>query len=190
MVKYGCVYRLTNIVNNKKYIGETVNFTRRMSEHKRRKKYSPLGKAIQKYGWNAFKPEIVIDGITEEDLRNLEDYYIDAENTLIPNGYNVRKSRGNVTFDKDFQKWEAYGPNRKHIGYYLTREKAKQALKLYKSTGERMESDKCTRKKGTGTIGKRGKRYEAQIAINKKRYSKMFDTVEQCEAWFKSRSNN
>ena len=185
MQRWGCIYRFTCTLNNKKYIGQSCDFKNRKKTHKNKKSSTPISQAIQKHGLDAFKQEIVVDGIPEEDLDDLEDYYIDVEDTLVPNGYNVRKKGGNVSFNKHSQKWEAYGPKHKFIGYYFTKEKANEALKLYKSTGERMESDVRRRRKGTGSIRKRGKRYEASIKINKKNYSKMFDTEEQCEEWLR-----
>jgi hypothetical protein len=66
--------------------------------------------------------EIIIDDVPEEDLENLEDSYIDVEDTLVPNGYKVQKKGGKVYFDKHCQKWRAYGPKHKHIGLYFTEE--------------------------------------------------------------------
>ena len=81
---------------------------------------------------------------------------------------------------------ETLEPVKKHIGDYLTKEKAEEALKHYLKTGERIESDRMMRKKGTGTIFKRGKRYRAVYRKIKKFKSKTFDTPEQCEEWLKA----
>ena len=75
--KFGCIYRLTNTKNGRKYIGKTICYDKRMANHKNsHKKYvkskTYLSHAIGKYGWNAFKQEIIIDNVTEEDLNNLE----------------------------------------------------------------------------------------------------------------------
>lgn len=187
-----------------------------MSKHKTQKFKTYISNAIHKYGWENFKQEIIIDDVPEEDLSNLETSYIDVENTMAPAGYNLTKGgegtsgykhseetirkismshnpRGCVTFQKQDKKWKANGsqPEQKHIGYYFTKEKAEAALKHYNSTGERMESDRIMRKQGTGTIckSKNGKRYLAQIRINKKRHSKTFGTVAECEEWLKSIKN-
>ena len=190
-MKQGCIYRFTNTVNNKKYIGQSCDFERRMKEHAGKKRNVPISQAIQNYGWEAFKREIVVDGIPAENLEDLEIFYIEAENSMVPRGYNVKKNNwGTFYFDRQQRKWQVRDRNKKHIGHYFTKEKANEALKLYKSTGERMKSDVHKRRMGTGSIQKRGKRYRAQIYMNKKFKSKTFDTVEQCEAWFKSRSNN
>ena len=186
MQRWGCVYRITNTVNSKKYIGQSVDFKSRMKNHKTKKLTSPISQAIQKYGWDAFKVEIIIDDVPEEDLENLEDSYIDVENTLVPNGYNIQKKGGNVSFNKQHQKWEAYGPKKKYIGHYFTKEKAEQALKLYKETGERLATDVTMRRRGTGNIEKRGNRWRARF----KGKSKTLDTEEQCEEWLTFMKND
>ena len=185
MQRWGCVYRITNTVNSKKYIGQSVGFKNRERGHKcpSSNPDAPISKAIQKYGWEAFKVEIIIVDVPEEDLGNLEDSYMEVENTFVPNGYNVKRCRGSVLFDKQNQRW-LVREHGEYIGQYFTKEKANKALKLYKETGERLASDLRNRGMGTGSIIKRGKRYVAQIMINRKRYSKTFDTPEQCEEWF------
>ena len=183
MQRWGCVYRLTNTLTGKVYIGKTVRYKDRMSEHKRRETTPPISQAIQKYGWENFTKEIIIEDVPEEDLENLEDSYIEVENTLVPNGYNVLKNGGRVYFDKQPQKWRAYGPNHEHIGLYFTEEKAEQALKLYKETGERLASDVRRR---TGYIRKTKNGYRAAI----KGKSKTFDTEEQCEEWLTQMSDS
>lgn len=206
--RWGCIYRLTNTVNSRVYIGKTVNFKKRMCEHKNDKRKTYLHNAIRKYGWENFKREIIIDDVPEEDLGNLEMSYIEVENTMAPAGYNLTKGGegtsgykhteeairkihneryGSVCFCKIKRKWltNSARPECKHIGYYFTKEKAEEALKRYNETGERMDSDRITRKKGTGNISKRGKRYQAIIKINRKPYCKTFSTVEECEEWLK-----
>ena len=88
--RFGCVYRLTNLITKKTYIGKTVQgFKRRMSQHKRSKSQTYLHSSIRKHGWDNFKKEIIIDDVPEEDLSNLEISYIEVENTVAPNGMNL-----------------------------------------------------------------------------------------------------
>ena len=89
--KFGCIYRLTNLVTGKTYIGQTLHFRKRMTQHKSSGKKSKayLSYSIQKHGWNKFKKEIIIDDVPEEDLDNLEISYIAVENTIRPHGYNL-----------------------------------------------------------------------------------------------------
>ena len=220
---FGWIYRLTNLIRNKAYIGQTDDFKRRMYEHKNCKKIdtSYVDRSIRKHGWHNFKVEIILDDVPEEDLDNLEISYIAVENTMAPNGYNLtrggggirgykytteqrenckeaairreanRDQFGTVYFDKTKNKYVVRGPPPyfKHIGRYFTKEKAQEVLNYFLQTGERIESDIKTRKKGTGNIRKSGKRYRAQYMKNKKFLSKAFDTPEQCEEWLKLKLN-
>ena len=94
------IYKITNLVNNKIYIGQTIN-----SIDKRLKKHlsqvnctnicSALYSAFKKYGKENFIIEIVINGeYSKEELNQLEMFYIKKFNSLSPNGYNLQ-SGGN-----------------------------------------------------------------------------------------------
>ena len=53
----GCVYKFTNKVNGKIYIGKTINWKRRMCKHKssaKKPKYY-FGRALRKYGFDNFE---------------------------------------------------------------------------------------------------------------------------------------
>lgn len=92
--RWGCIYKLTNTVNGKLYIGKSLNFRMRRSQHKnswkpgRPKTY--LSRAIKKYGWENFKVEILISDVPAEDLSNLEKSYIEVEESF-DKGYNLTK---------------------------------------------------------------------------------------------------
>ena len=86
---WGCLYRLTNKINLMVYIGKSINFKNRMGYHKNMNDGCYIHNAIQKYGWEKFKVEKIIDNVPEEDLDNLEMAYIAVENTKRPNGYNL-----------------------------------------------------------------------------------------------------
>ena len=80
MQKICCVYKLTNTVTGKFYIGSTVNLASRMSYHRFSHDRNPnkeLGSDIAKYGWDAFSVEVV-EECTRENVRERERYYIDA----------------------------------------------------------------------------------------------------------------
>ena len=94
------IYKYTNLINNKKYIGQTNNFERRVREHKSCS-FNPksvnyedkIHQAIRKYGYNNFKIEIieVIENVEDYDLVNeREQYWIKEEQSLLTQwGYNV-----------------------------------------------------------------------------------------------------
>ena len=93
------IYKITNLVNGKMYIGQSIDIYKRWKEHNNiafrttSKSYNyPLYKAIRKYGIDNFKFEI-IEECSIEKLNDKEIYYIDKYNTCIFNknsfGYNM-----------------------------------------------------------------------------------------------------
>ena len=88
------IYKITNLINGKSYIGQSVNINKRFIAHKsaafntNNKKYNfPLYRAIRKYGIDNFRFD-VLEECTESELNNKEKYYILEFQTLVPNGYN------------------------------------------------------------------------------------------------------
>ena len=90
--KTGFIYQITNLTNNKKYIGQTSRtISKRWSEHKKSAKTNiktPLYDSIRHYGIDNFIIETIIEAPIN-DLDMLETNYIKTLNTLYPNGYNL-----------------------------------------------------------------------------------------------------
>lgn len=82
------IYKITNNINGKIYIGQSNNIQRRFSEHQNRGAASriPVDVAIQKYGKENFSFEI-IEECAIEQLNQRETYWINHFNS-IENGYN------------------------------------------------------------------------------------------------------
>lgn len=82
------IYKITNKLNNKCYIGQSVHIERRWQEHCLPSAKSAIALAIKKYGKDNFSFEILEECLIEElDLK--EDYYMKYFNSLKPNGYNI-----------------------------------------------------------------------------------------------------
>jgi group I intron endonuclease len=80
------IYILTNNINQKQYIGQTLRgIDKRITEHKKGK--TIISKALNKYGLDNFK--IIHFQCPEEDLDWQETFLIEELNTLVPNGYNL-----------------------------------------------------------------------------------------------------
>jgi group I intron endonuclease len=97
------VYRITNIVNGKSYIGSSVDVEKRFSEHKRTLKNGYhrniyLQRAWWKYGEDAFKFEMLEEVLKEEFLLTREQAWIDGLKCYqSENGYNICKVAGRTT---------------------------------------------------------------------------------------------
>ena len=87
----GSIYKITNTVNGKSYIGKTTRDAEktRIRAHLRGRGSQPVKDAIEKYGQDAFTYEILHDGIIPEFLDNLEKEVIAKFNTVSPHGYNL-----------------------------------------------------------------------------------------------------
>lgn len=88
------IYMIRNTVNNKAYIGQTINkLENRINDHfsltQPRRGSRLLKMAIHKYGRNAFAVEILHDGVLNIFLDDLEISEIKKHNTLVPHGYNL-----------------------------------------------------------------------------------------------------
>lgn len=89
------IYKITNMINNKCYIGQSTNIKKRWNRHKNgpfNKKYKeyncPLYRAIRKYGLENFNFEI-IEECRKEDLEDKELFWIRLYNSNNKNfGYN------------------------------------------------------------------------------------------------------
>lgn len=94
---YGVIYKLTNTLNGKIYIGKTKNFLRRMNEYKTRKvtdsrRYNyGIMREINSVGFENFKVNILDYAFSDEELAKLEKYHILKNDSINPEiGYNSR----------------------------------------------------------------------------------------------------
>lgn len=87
------IYKITNIINNKVYIGLTTeSLQARWKNHlqQAKKNKKPLYYSIRKYGIENFSVEIIDEAKTIEELGELERFYIQKYNSTNPKyGYNI-----------------------------------------------------------------------------------------------------
>ena len=94
------IYKATNIINNKVYIGQTIHpLSVRKSQHERSHEYgykTAFSNAIRKYGKENFKWEVIYEADSIEELNEKESYYIEYYKSLVTeNGYNLKGGGGN-----------------------------------------------------------------------------------------------
>jgi len=86
---YGTIYILINKINNKVYIGQTIDFKRRMREYNNNKISNKIHNSIKKYGWDNFDKLILDKANNKEELDILECFYIEKFQS-IEFGYNQK----------------------------------------------------------------------------------------------------
>ncbi len=86
------IYKITNLINNKVYIGQTINdIHQRWNGHCNTKAKTAIASAIKKYGKDNFEVKIMAKANSIEELNHREAYYIKLLNTLSPIGYNLTR---------------------------------------------------------------------------------------------------
>jgi len=98
------IYKVTNKINNKIYIGFDSQWPKRMISHfykfrSNKAKHSALHLAIKKYGWDNFKWEVIYQSKEKDHtLKEMEPLFI-KEFQSFKNGYNLTEG-GEGTFGK------------------------------------------------------------------------------------------
>ena len=89
MYKVSGIYSITNKLNEKKFIAQSINIYERWKQHKRNFKNTstPLYDDMREYGIENFEFK-VIEKCPIYLLNDKEKQYIALYNTMIPNGYN------------------------------------------------------------------------------------------------------
>lgn len=153
---YGVIYKITNLVNNKCYIGQTtVGFNKRYSAigkgiervynyHERAKQYEGkyndyLLKSIKKYGFNCWEIIKIYDiAFSKEELDIKEIMYI-KQFDCINNGYNHVEGGKNGKLSEETKR--KIGENTKRMWENMTEEKINEMKeKIGKSNRERFKN--------------------------------------------------
>ena len=135
----GFVYKWTNKVNGKGYVGKDAQGGRRHWEHKtgktmrgkKKHKLQLIDYKIQQYGLNSFKYEVLEDNIPKDQLLAAEAKWMESENTLVPNGYNILPPGVEVVSMSDpviRARWEAAMPEAVRQGVATKRAKREEKL--------------------------------------------------------------
>lgn len=132
------VYVHTNLTNGKKYFGITSQEPElRWMKGKGYSTHLPIGRAIQKYGWDGFDHQILYSGVDEMFAKEMEKTLIAQFNTQDSNvGYNMTAGGDGVVGYHHTDEYKrnlslrTSGENHPNYGKHLsdeTREKIRQA---------------------------------------------------------------
>ena len=100
------VYKITNKITGKSYIGSTTrSLNIRKKEHIYKSNNNPqcyIHKSIRKYGNLNFKWEVLVECNNRHEMYNMEYHFIKQYNTVVPNGYNLTEGYDNTTLGYTF----------------------------------------------------------------------------------------
>jgi len=179
------IYKITNKINDKSYIGQTKqsNPYKRIQAHFRKTKprsKSLIWEAIRKYGNENFQIEILDNTVDEILLNILEKEYIQKYNTFNPNGYNLQLGGHDQKVTKEIK------------------ENISKAVKNYYKNNKHPFKDKKFSKSHIENLSKVRKGFDspARIEVREKMYQKtripikaihietkqeyLFDSIKEC----------
>ena len=134
------VYKITNKINGKVYIGQTIQtLGRRWKKHVRyseNNSKTAIHNAIRKYGPENFTIEEIDGANSLSELNYLETHYIYKHESLAPNGYNLKIGGSNSLYTDEAKA----KMSKSHTGKKLSKEHrnniSKSVIKFFKENPE------------------------------------------------------
>lgn len=177
----GCIYKLTNMINNKVYIGQTtVRVERRWAEH-----FKPtsgllyLSKAIVKYGKDNFLKEVIeyIEADSKKELvdilNNRECFYIsfyDSNNNS--KGYNLTSGGNQSPMTDEIKKkisLTKIGDKNPNYGKTPSKESIEKMLETKRNNGPYVVSYESKIKKSIQKMGINNPNYGKKYSLEERR---------------------
>ena len=171
----GYVYKITNTVNGKSYIGISIHEPEkdRIQKHLSGHGNRIIANAVKKYGKEAFVYEVLEANVFDEFLPDLEVAYIANFNTVVPNGYNLTSGgeAAKTLSDETRRKIGEAGKGRQHSiearrkmsearkGKTLS---AEHRRKISEANKGKTRSEEHCRKISEARKGKKGKPHSAE----------------------------
>lgn len=142
--KKWCVYKHTNKINGKVYIGQTCKQPKkRWRNGKGYKGSKHFYNAIQKYGWDGFEHEILYDNLTLEEANNKEKECIQKYKSNDENfGYNIREG-GFCILVRPETREKVSKALKNHPGYWTGKHRDEETKKKISNTskGKKMSEE-------------------------------------------------
>ena len=179
-MSFGIVYKSTNIINKKLYIGQTIlGLYKRRQIHENCKNNWYFNRAINKYGKENFDWEILTCCDSKEEMDEMEFHYIKQYNSFGKNGYNLtfggdgvigykhshehRERMSNLFKGRKSSEITLMKMSKSHSGYKHS-EEAKNKMSEYRK-GRRL-SEEHKRKIASAHKGKKRPPFSNEAIIN------------------------
>jgi group I intron endonuclease len=185
ILMFGIIYKITNKINGKYYIGQTYRtLEERWKEHQGDKRYCKyLYRAIKKYGKDNFEVKTIVLCNSMEELNAREQFCIRIFKSLAPTGYNLDNGGKNKKVHEETKKKMSeskLGPKNSNFGKKFSKEHLRK-LSLARKGIKRSDEFKLKRSsimietwKNTPEIFNTGKQKEILKDCNIKRRMPIF----------------
>ena len=131
----GIIYKITNLINGKIYIGQTVQSLKKRFEQHCGNKKSVIGQTIKKYGKKNFYIETVEECETLDELNEREIFLIAHYDCIAPKGYNLTEG-GEGASHSEITRQKISMVNRKRFENLAERKKIAEKLRGRKDSEE------------------------------------------------------
>ena len=103
---FSCIYLWTNLVNGKKYVGQTTCFHRRMGTYRHTYPNAYMERAVNKHGLDNFDITILERDVPLDKLDEREQYWLDYYQSYdLDKGYNICKVAGTTRGVTHTEEW-------------------------------------------------------------------------------------
>lgn len=103
---FSCIYLWTNLVNGKKYVGQTTCFHRRMKTYRHTYPNAYMERAVNKHGLDNFDITILERDVPLDKLDEREQYWLDYYQSYdMDKGYNICKVAGTTKGVTHTEEW-------------------------------------------------------------------------------------
>jgi group I intron endonuclease len=167
------IYKATNILTDKSYIGFDSHWPNRQKSHKRNSQKLNSNiifyNAIRKYGWDNFTWEVLYQSYDENYTLNVMEPYFIKENNSLNDGYNmtiggnrgpILKGKLNGMFGKTHSKEVCEASSKRATKMF----KGKSYEQLYGlEKANQLKKLRSENSKGKNNSGKNNPRYDAKI---------------------------
>jgi group I intron endonuclease len=174
------IYRITNKISGKCYIGKAKDYSKRWLEHKRNVKdgkQHPLYDAIRKYGLENFLFEVLLE--TVENLVDKQEKTIIKMLSKYPLGYNLAEggTGGDTTKHWDERRWEEHYKKHNKKNYRIKRISNLEIFKQIPGLLEKVEAGQITKKEAVKIRRAAGIYTEAELE-GRQKIKKLHNTPE------------
>jgi len=174
------IYRVSNTINSKVYIGKTKDCQHRWAEHKRNAKQNkqhPLYNAIKKYGVENFIFEILFE--TVEELVDEQEKNLISAFSKYPLGYNLAEggSGGNTRKYWSLERWDEHREKYKQKNYKDKKQSNLEIFKRVPDLFEKLQRGEITKTEAIQVRRAAGIYTEAEL-LGKQKQKEIHNTVE------------
>lgn len=178
------IYKITNNINKKIYIGYTSNVSKRIRDYRSNRDDNPIQRAIRKYGWENFTFEVIyqsLDKVHTHDV--MEPIFIKEYNsTAIDVGYNI-KLGGNVRGGYVVSAETKLKLSKAMKGRSKSPESIAKQLETKRLNGTLIQTPETRRKAADKVKGTKQSEEWKQKRLNSVRETKANRTPEQIANW-------